>query len=50
MNDALFEEQVASVCEGGTILRGEAPALCRFEFQPFQVKLIRDEHGLIREK
>lgn len=50
MKDTLFEELVASVREGGAILRGEVLASRRFEFEPLQVKRIRDEHGLIREK
>jgi putative transcriptional regulator len=50
MKKELFEELVASVREGGAILRGETPASRRFEFEPLQVKRIRDNYGLTQEE
>ena len=46
MKNELFEELVASVREGGAILREEVPASRRFEFEPLEIKRIRDGYGL----
>jgi putative transcriptional regulator len=46
MKDELFEELLASVKEGGAILRGEAPASRTFDIQPVDVKQIRKRYRL----
>jgi putative transcriptional regulator len=46
MKDELFAELVASVREGGAILRGEQPASRIFSIQPPDIKNIRDGFGL----
>ncbi|AZI41407.1 helix-turn-helix domain-containing protein [Deinococcus psychrotolerans] len=46
MNDELFNELVASVEEGGAILRGEQTASRTFEFQPVNVTRIRERLSL----
>ena len=46
MKDELFAELVASVREGGTILRGERPAARSFPVLSPDIKNIRDGFGL----
>jgi putative transcriptional regulator len=46
MKDELFAELVASVREGGAILRGNQPASRSFIIQPPEIKEIRDGFGL----
>ena len=46
MEDELFEELVASVKEGGAILRGDAPASRNFNIEPVDVKRIRKGYRL----
>ena len=46
----MFAELVASVREGGSILRGEAPASRTFTILPPDVKSIRDGFGLTQEQ
>jgi putative transcriptional regulator len=50
MNDSMFAELVASVKEGGAILRGEQPASRTFMVQPPQIKDIRAGFGLTQEQ
>lgn len=46
MNDELFTELVASVREGGAILRGEKEPTRRFEIAAPDVKQIRERYEL----
>lgn len=46
MNDELFAELVASVREGGAILRGETEPARRFEIAAPDVKQIRERYEL----
>jgi putative transcriptional regulator len=46
MNDELFAELVASVKEGGAILRGEKEAARTFLFDPLDIKHIREGYNL----
>ncbi len=46
MKDELFAELVASVKEGGAILRGEKAALRTFNLDPLDIKRIREGYGL----
>jgi putative transcriptional regulator len=50
MRDELFSELVASVKEGGAILRGELPASRTFDIQPPEIREIRDGFGLTQEQ
>lgn len=50
MKDELFEELVASVKEGGAILRGDAEAARETEFEDPDVAAIRHEYGLSQAK
>ena len=50
MKDELFEELVASVKEGGAILRGETEAARETEFEDPDVVAIRQEYGLSQAK
>ena len=50
MNDDLFKELVASVREGGAILRDSRSAGRTFEFEEPDVVAIRDEYGLSQAK
>ena len=50
MKDELFKELVASVREGGAILRGEAEASREFVVEEPDVAAIRDEYGLSQAK
>ena len=46
MNEQLFAELIASVREGGAIMRGEASASRSFELDPADIKSIREGFGL----
>lgn len=46
MNDELFSELLASVREGGAILRGEQVPSRRFEVSALDVKRIRKQYDL----
>ena len=46
MNEDLFNELVASVEEGGAILRDEVEASRTFDLEDPDVAAIREEHGL----
>ena len=50
MKDELFAELVASVHEGGAILRGDQPASRMFTIHPLEIKNIRDGFGLTQEQ
>lgn len=50
MKDELFNELVASVREGGAILRGEVDASRITDFEDPDVAAIRDEYGLSQTK
>ena len=50
MNDDLFNELVASVREGGAILRGETDVSRTFVGEEPDVAAIRDEYGLSQAK
>jgi len=50
MNDELFQELVASVREGGVILREEAEASRTFVVEEPDVAAIREEYGLSQAK
>jgi len=50
MNQNLFEELVDSVREGGAILRGEKAPLRTFEWQPLDIKAIRQRFGLSQSR
>ena len=50
MNDELFSELVASVREGGAILRNEKEASRAFVVDEPDVAAIRDEYGLSQTK
>ncbi len=50
MNDDLFAELVASVREGGAILRGEAAPSRQFVVEKLDVKNIREGYRLSQEQ
>ena len=50
MKNELFADLVASVREGGVILRGERPAARTFTIQPPDIKDIRNGFGLTQEQ
>ncbi len=50
MNDDLFNELVASVREGGAILRGEKDAARTYAADEPDVAMIREEYGLSQAK
>ena len=50
MKDELFAELVASVREGGAILRGERPASRMFTIRAPEIKDTRDGFGLTQEQ
>jgi putative transcriptional regulator len=50
MNDDLFEELVASVREGGAILRGEVAPACKFAIAGPDVKRIRANYKLSQDE
>jgi len=49
MKNELFAELVASLREGGAILRDEAPAARTFSVLPVDIKQIRDDFGLTQD-
>jgi putative transcriptional regulator len=50
MNDDLFDELVASVREGGAILRGESAPSRTFEISDIDVKSIRAQYKLSQQE
>ena len=50
MKDELFEELVASVKEGGAILRGEKEGARSFHLLPLDIKHIRENYKLTQEQ
>ena len=50
MKEELFQELVASVAEGGAILRGERTAAAESDFVNPDVASIREEYGLSQTK
>ena len=50
MKDELFAELVASVKEGGKILRGEKEAARAFPFDRLDIKRIREKYDLTQEQ
>jgi putative transcriptional regulator len=50
MKEELFADLVASVREGGAILRGETQAARAFTILPPDIKRIRDGFGLTQEQ
>ena len=50
MKDELFAELVASIREGGAILRGEQPASRMFTIRAPEIKDTRDGFGLTQEQ
>lgn len=50
MRDDLFEELVASIREGGRILRGEEPSSRPFAHPEPDVVAIRERYGLSQER
>jgi putative transcriptional regulator len=50
MNDELFAELVASVKEGGAILRGEKEPSRSFHLAPLDIKRIREGYHLTQEQ
>ena len=50
MNEDLFAEWVASVREGGAILRGETAPARQFEVEELDVKHIREGYQLSQEQ
>jgi len=50
MNEDLFSELIASVKEGGAILRGEQAASRVFNMLPPDIKTIRDGFGLTQQQ
>ncbi len=50
MKDELFQELVASVREGGKILRGEIPPSRKFVISGPDIKRIRENYGLSQTK
>ncbi len=50
MKENLFADLVASVREGGAILRSEIPASRTFNILPPDIKRIRDGFGLTQEQ
>ncbi len=50
MKDELFNELVASVKEGGAILRGEKKASRSFSIEPLEIKRIREGFDLTQEQ
>jgi len=50
VNDALFDELVASVKEGKAILRGEIPAARAFQVEPLDIKHIRESYSLTQNQ
>jgi putative transcriptional regulator len=50
MKDELFAELLASVKEGGAILRGEKEAARTFQLDRLDIKRIRENYNLTQEK
>jgi putative transcriptional regulator len=50
MKDDLFAELVASVKEGGAILRGQAEPSRTFTISPLDIKAIRESYQLTQEQ
>jgi len=50
MKENLFAELVASIHEGGAILRGDIPASRTFTLLPPDIRRIRDNFGLTQEQ
>lgn len=50
MNDELFDELLASIREGGAILRGEAQPARPFEIEAADVRSIREQYQLSQSK
>ena len=50
MKEELFAELVASVKEGGQILRGEKEAARAFQYDRLDIKLIREGYKLTQEQ
>jgi len=50
MNEELFAELVASMKEGGAILRDEKPASREFKMDRLDIKLIREGYHLTQEQ
>ncbi|WP_102127250.1 NadS family protein [Deinococcus planocerae] len=50
MNEAMFDELVASVREGGEILSGQRAPSRAFDFQPLDVTRIRERLSLSQPK
>jgi putative transcriptional regulator len=50
MKDELFNELVASVKEGGEILRGEKGAARSFHYDRLDIKRIREKYNLTQEQ
>ncbi len=50
MNQNLFEELVHSVREGGAVLRGQKTPSRTFEWQPLDIKAIRQRFGLSQSR
>jgi putative transcriptional regulator len=50
MKDQLFDELVASLKEGGAILRGEAPASCSFTMDRLDIKRLRERYNLTQRE
>jgi putative transcriptional regulator len=50
MKDEVFDELVASVKEGGAILRGESPASRTFDLTPLNIKQIRERYELTQNQ
>ena len=50
MNKDLFAELIASVKEGGTILRGEREASRKFQLDPLDIKRIRAGFALTQQE
>lgn len=50
MKEELFEDLLASIQQGGEILRGESKASREFNFDNPDVKAIREQYGLTQSK
>lgn len=50
MKDEMFAELVASVKEGGAILRGQKEASRSFHLDPLDIKRIREGYNLTQEQ
>jgi putative transcriptional regulator len=50
MKNELFDELVASIREGGAILRGDQPASRMFTIQALEIREIRDGFGLTQDQ